>query len=156
MDNSTSSTDQTVHVAFKLPEIPGMDLGIPPDSYFATTLLKDLLVASLNSADLFISGGYGLGPLNRSYYTFQVSNANEASKIIIGVLKKYKVHPFARIYRFDDSEKIWRCLFPEGGNAADFAAWGDEVNAAIKITEQRLERIGKILEQIPPDNAPEK
>jgi hypothetical protein len=28
--------------------------------------------------------------------------------------------------------------------------------AAIKITEQRLERIGKIPEQNPPDNAPEK
>ena len=157
MDNSTSPIDQigpvrTIFVTVDTHKISGVGIGLPPNSFLATLLLSDLLVASLNPADLFIGRGGGCGPLDRSSYYFQVSNANAASRIIIGVLKKYGLHAWARIYRFDDSEKIWRCLFPEGGNAADFAAWSDELTAALKATEQYVERLGIIQKQNPPDN----
>ena len=88
----------------------------PENNFIATPILSRLLDATLESAGQLVSRTVGTGPLNYSFYMCCVRDANTAAKMLWPLLQELLLARGAKLYRFDETEIAWRCIFPARGD----------------------------------------
>jgi hypothetical protein len=103
-------------------KIPMSELILPEQNFIATGILAGLLDAVLEAAGELVSPTHFVGPFNHSIYMCDVHDINAAAKTLWPVLEKHLLASGAKILRFDEKEKIWRCVLPACG---DIYAWDD-------------------------------
>lgn len=112
-------------------KIPMSELAWPDNNFVASPILSRLLDAILELDGQLISPTSFCGPLNTSIYVCSVRDANAAAKTIWSVLGEISLVLGVKIFRFDDSEDVLRCMFPASGDACDF----DELLRTLHIAE---------------------
>ena len=99
------------------------ELFCPKNNLIGTVLLRSLLGFELERADLLEQpdspANLMSGPLNHSLFLFRVTDAHAAARAVMQLLETVRLNTAARIYRWDESESVWRCLLPANGDAVD-------------------------------------
>ncbi len=110
------------HTLFVLHELPCHTLvqAVYPEANFVgTVLLASLLDSFLEAGGQLCSATAYSGHLNLSVFACFVQDHNAAAKIICQALTKNFLSAGARMFRFDESEGILRCIWPATGDRAN-------------------------------------
>jgi hypothetical protein len=124
---------------------------IPDNNFIATPILARLLDAILESSGQLVSPTIFGGPLNHSLYMSSVRDVNAAAKTIWPVLGKTSLAGGAKIFRFDDAEGILRCIYPAGGDRANYTELLQKVLTADNLTrtgKARADELTRLIERL--------
>ena len=111
----------------------GSGIELYPDvNWIGTGLLTELLRCRLQGleGDLVL----GIGPLNRSMFTFMTSAPDKAVEVIKGVLEPLGLLEYAEVYLLSESERGFRSVFPRQDkfwSFEDFRLEGDRLRAEL-------------------------
>jgi len=136
-----------------------MELCLPEDNFIATNILGVLLNSLLENAGESMSPVHAGGGLNESVFVCHVRDAHAAVKIISAALEKLKLNGVAQIYRFDEDEGIYRCLFPVSGNDIQFPEMMQRAKDAVisvDLLGHKLAALDKLVGQFPKPPEPPK
>jgi hypothetical protein len=112
-------------------EIKECELTMPKNNFAGAFILRELLNSKLEAAGQLLEPMILAGSLNHNVACGAVRDVFESDRIVRAVLEKIDFLPFARIYRFDSSELIYRSLFPANGEDIQFKQLENQF-AAIK------------------------
>ena len=125
-----------------IPPIAG--IGFPANNFAATTLLAELIKGNLAHAGLDSTGG-GLAQLNHSLYLFWLIEPAAVVASVRETLRSVHLETFARIYTHDADERIFRCIYPDGGNMVSFREFLERFTVRAKEAMDYQKDAGEIL-----------
>lgn len=158
MNNTTTSPDGALLFLFlefnqsqPTDKIPISEHFRPDNNFIATPILTRLLNAILESSGQLVSPTIFGGPLNHSLYMSSVRDVNAAAKTIWPVLQELLLAEGAKIFRFDDAEGILRCIYPAGGDRANYTELLQKVLTADNLTrtgKARADELTRLIERL--------
>ena len=113
MDNSTPTYGHELAIFLEILDPVRIGFFLPANNFIGGQILSELLNSKLSAAGQLMQPMLLSGPLNQICGRGHVRDASESSRIIRATLEKVTLEKFAKIYRFDTDELIYRCLFPE-------------------------------------------
>lgn len=135
--------------------IPISELFRPDNNFIATPILARLLDAILESVGQLLSPALSSGPLNHSFFMCSVRDANTAAKTLMPLFRELRLDGGAKLYRYDVSEGVLRCIFPAAGDVISTDEFLQKVlNASnlVKVAMTRAAELAPLVEGLKPTN----
>ncbi len=110
---------QAIVLVFQVPDLPVCRFLMPEHNFIGSQMLGRLFDARLKEAAQFGFPSLASGPLNSSITFFDVKDWRQSVPIIKSVLEENQLAAYAYIYHWDQSELVYRLLFPDSGPMID-------------------------------------
>jgi hypothetical protein len=127
------------------------------NNFIAVPILSRLLDATLESAGQLVAPALFGGPLNHAFFVCSVRDANTAAKTLWPLLQELCLAEGAKLYRYDESERVLRCIFPAAGDVVSWAEFLLKALTAINLTgagKARADELARLMERLKPTDPP--
>jgi hypothetical protein len=128
MNTHTQSDGRELVLFMDIFETAESDLLFPKNNFAGGYILCALLNSKLQAAGQLLRPMVLAGCLNHNIACGAVRDVFESARIVHATLEMLDLSDFARIYRFDASELIYRSLFPACGEAIKFEHFQNRLN----------------------------
>jgi len=150
MDNTPAPDDTKLLIlALEFPEDTLTEAIRPEKNYIATQILARLLDARLEVCGQFVRPTVCIGPFNHSLYKCFGRDVNAAAKTVWRAIQKIPVAPLeagAKLYRFDPSENVLRCVIPASGDVVSLGELSRKEFIAGDLSKKTASELSQLLE----------